>query len=355
MRYLEMSEPGRVAIREKDKPRPARGEVLVRIKACGICSLEKRLYKGEVFMPFPMVPGHEASGVVEEVGEGVFSDFSMGDHVVLDLLHRCGECYFCRTGHSNQCENMFKPGMRVLGGMSEYLCCPSKQVFKIRKDVGFILSTLTEPLSDCIHSLMRTHLSPEKSVLIIGAGTMGLLHLGICKYYGVLTLVSEPSIERRDLAARLGADFLLGAEEDIRKALKEHAGLEGCDIVIVTAPSPGALREGLDSLRNLGTMVIFSSYPEGTAIELDPNHIHYKEITITGSESRTERDFLQAVTIQNSKDLTLKPLISSVLPLEEAPSAFEMALLPGSYRVVLALDDDVIEEWSGWSCADKEV
>ncbi len=355
MKYLEMPEPGRVEIREAERPRPARGEVLVRIKACGICTLEKRLYQGEISMPFPLIPGHEASGVIEEVGEGVFTDFSPGEHVVLDLLYRCGECYYCRIGHSNQCENMFKPGMRVLGGMSEYLCCPSNQVFKIRKDVGYILSTLTEPLSDCIHSLMRTHLSPEKSVLIIGAGTMGLLHLGICKYYGVLTLVSDPSQERRDLAARLGADFLIGEEEDIRKALREQAGMEGCDVAIVTAPSPEALREGLDSLRNLGTMVIFSSYPPGSSMELDPNYIHYKEITITGSESRTERDFLQAVTIQNSRDLALKPLVSSVLPLEEAPTAFQRALLPESYRVILAMDDEVMEEWAGWSVPEKEV
>lgn len=346
MKAVELRAPGEILVVEKEKPRPGRGEVLVRVKACGICTLERRLYTGEQKISYPLVPGHEVSGVVEEVGEGVFTDFEPGEPVVLDLLYRCGECGPCRTGHSNQCVNKFNPTLPTLGGMARFVSRPARQVFRLRKEVGFLKATLTEPLSDCIHSLMRTRLSPEMNLFIIGAGTIGLLHLAVVKHYGMTAAVSDTDEGKLEAAARLGADYLFTVGEgDLAERFREKTGLPGADVVIVTAPGMEAVREAFQVVGTLGTIVLFSSNPPGLKIEVEPNEVHYREITITGSESRTEKDFYQAVSMQNSGGLRLDGLISAVFPLEEAPRAFKVSLDPAMYRVVLAMDDEALEEW----------
>jgi 2-desacetyl-2-hydroxyethyl bacteriochlorophyllide A dehydrogenase len=346
MKAVELIEPRKVNVVDKEIPRPAYGEVLVRIKACAVCTLERRLYMGEQEISYPLVFGHEVSGVVEEVGQGVLTEFQPGDLVVLDLLNRCGECHFCRTGHSNQCVNRFNTSLPVLGGMAQFVSRPARQVFRINKEVGFLKAALTEPLSDCVHSLMRTHLSPENKVMIIGAGTMGMLHMAIIKHYGMLAVVSDIDVEKTKLAKRNGADFVIDvSSEDPVKALREKANLDSLDVVVVTAPGKEALDDALQLVGTLGTIVLFSANPKGIKVELDPNIIHYKEIAITGSESRTEKDFFQAISMQDSGDINLQGLISKVFPIEEAARAMEASLDPSLYRVIVAMDETAVNEF----------
>lgn len=346
MKAVELVEAGKVRVVEAEIPEPGPGEVLVRVKACAVCTLERRLFTGAQRIHYPLVFGHEVSGVVEDVGVGVFSDFQPGEPVVLDLLYRCGECAFCRTGHSNQCLNMYHEGLPVLGGMAQYVCRPARQVFRISKEVGFLQAALTEPLSDCVHSLMRTHLSPEMSVFVIGAGTMGLLHLAIVRHYGMLAAVSDLSEDKLGLAARMGADHIFDvSREDPSDLFFGRTGLEGADVVVVTAPGREAMREALQVVGTLGTVVLYSANPEGVRIELDPNLIHYREVTITGSEGRTEKDFYKAVSLQNSGDMELRELVSAVFPIEEAQRALEVSLDPALYRVVVAMDETALGEY----------
>jgi len=346
MKVVELVKPGLVRVMEERIPRPASGEVLVRIKACAVCTLERRLFTGDQEIFYPLVFGHEVSGVVEEVGKGVFTDFQEGEPVVLDLLNRCGECPFCRTGRSNQCRNKFDPGLPVLGGMAQFVARPARQVFRINKEVGFLQAAMTEPLADCIHSLMRTHLSPDMKTFIIGAGTMGLLHLAIVKHYGMIAAISDLHRDKLDIAARMGADHIIDfTREDPLRVLRERAGIDGADVVIVAAPGKEPVEEALHAVGTMGIIVLFSANPEGIKVELDPNFLHYKEITITGSESRTEKDFYQAVSMQNSGDLRLEELVSAVFPIEEAQRALEASLDPGLYRVVVAMDDTALEEF----------
>jgi threonine dehydrogenase-like Zn-dependent dehydrogenase len=345
MKAVELVEPGRVDVVEKKTPRPAWGEVLVRIKACAICTLERRLFTGAQKIDYPIVFGHEVSGVVEEIGKGVLSDFKPGDPVVLDLLNRCGECIYCRTGRSNQCANKFDSRLPVLGGMAQFVARSAREVFAIHPEVGFLKASLTEPLSDCVHSLMRTHLSPEMKVLIIGAGTMGLLHLAIVKHYGMFCAVSDVNAGKLEVASRLGADYVIDASrEDPEEALRAM-GIEGFAVAIVTAPGKEAVEEAMQLAGKLGTIVFFSANPNGIKIELDPNFVHYKEITITGSEGRTEKDFYQAVSMQNSRRLRLEGLISGVFSIDEAQRAMEVSLDPAFYRIIVAMDESAMLEF----------
>jgi threonine dehydrogenase-like Zn-dependent dehydrogenase len=345
MKAVELVEPGRVRVVEKKTPKPAADEVLVRIKACAICTLERRLFSGEQKINYPLVFGHEVSGVVEEIGKGVLNHLKPGDHVVLDLLNRCGECIYCRTGRSNQCVNKFNPRLPILGGMAQFVSRPAREVFAINAEVGFLKASLTEPLSDCVHSLMRTHLSPEMKVLVIGAGTMGLLHLSIVKHYGMFCAVSDVNAKKLEVASRLGADRVIDASKEDPAAVFGNAGVQGAGVVIVTAPGKEAVEEALQAAGKLGTIVLFSANPKGVKIELDPNFLHYEEITMTGSEGRTEKDFYQAVSMQNSGGLRLEDLVSGVFPLEEAQRALEVSLDPTFYRIIVGMDESVILEF----------
>ncbi|OFW58037.1 MAG: hypothetical protein A2W01_10555 [Candidatus Solincola sediminis] len=345
MKAIELIGPGRVEVVEKDRPEPGEGEVLVRIKACAICTLERRLFTGEQAISYPIVFGHEVSGVVEKMGKGVLSDFQPGDPVVLDLLNRCGECLYCRTGRSNQCSNKFNPGLPILGGMAQFVARPAREVFAIDPEVGFLRASLTEPLSDCVHSLMRTHLSPEMKVLMIGAGTMGLLHLAIVKHYGMFCAVSDVNESKLAKASRFGADCVINAAKDDPVEAVQRAGFDAASIAIVTAPGKEAVEEAFRLIGTLGTIVLYSANPKGVKIELDPNFIHYKEITITGSEGRTEKDFHQAVSLQNSRGLMLEQLISGVFVLDEAQRALEVSLDPSLYRIIVAMDESAITEF----------
>lgn len=129
--------PGKMEIQQRDVPEVRPNEVLINVKACGICSFERRLYTGEKKIGYPVVPGHEASGVVVRVGEAVRRPLKSGARVALDLLNRCGECEYCRTGRGNLCEYMYKGNTNLLGGFGEYVSVPSEQVFEIGDAVSF--------------------------------------------------------------------------------------------------------------------------------------------------------------------------------------------------------------------------
>ncbi|MHB8780848.1 MAG: zinc-dependent alcohol dehydrogenase [Candidatus Geothermincolia bacterium] len=332
-----LREPGQVELTEMPKPVPGPAEVLVRITNCAICSLERRLYTGDQKLKLPLVPGHEVAGYVEEVGPRVLTAFEPGQHVTLDLLFRCGECYFCRTGNSNHCVNMWRNGNRVLGGMAQYISVPAKQVFAVDSGVSPVQASLTEPLSDCIHSLRRARLSPETTVLIIGAGTMGLMHLAVLSHWGVTAMVSDYDQGKLQVAAEMGAAYVLDCNEGSPHDQLSRDGLPACDVVVVAAPGKPALDEAVAAAGIQGTIILFASNYPPARLDIDANLLHYKELTITGSESRTERDFLQAASMQNSGDLYLGPLVSAVIPLAQVQEAFELALDPHRFRIVLDL------------------
>ena len=129
MKAAVLTAPGKIQIREIEIPSILGNEILVKLKYCGICTLEQRLYTGEMKISYPIIPGHEASGKIVEKGAEVVSDIKPGLWVALDLVFRCGECYFCRTGRSNMCLNRFNKEHKGLGGFGEYIAVEPRQVF----------------------------------------------------------------------------------------------------------------------------------------------------------------------------------------------------------------------------------
>ncbi|MCK5245624.1 alcohol dehydrogenase catalytic domain-containing protein, partial [Candidatus Bipolaricaulota bacterium] len=184
MKAAVLIEPRKMTIQDIDDPKADDSKIIVRIKYCGICTLEQRLYSGDMKIYYPIIPGHEASGEIVEVGSKVIGDFTPGMRVALDLITRCGQCHFCRTGSSNLCSNRFKPGQQVLGGFGECIAVDGSQVFPIADNMTLQEAAFAEPVACCIRSLKKLQVTLGENVLIAGAGPMGILHLQVARSMG---------------------------------------------------------------------------------------------------------------------------------------------------------------------------
>jgi L-iditol 2-dehydrogenase len=336
MKAAVLTAPERLELQEVPTPVAGDGEVLVALEYCGICTLEQRLFTGAVKMPLPLIPGHEASGVVATSGRGLFATLPAGTPVALDLVTRCGECYYCRTGQSNLCVNRFQNGRKVLGGFAEYIAVASKQVFPVPEGLSLAEASFAEPVACCIRSLKRVGLNLAEDLLVIGAGPMGLMHLLVAHCFGARVFVSDPDPARRAKAAELGAFLCLDpGDGDLPKAVKQNTEGRGVDACVVTSPAHEALKSAVDSVSKNGRINIYTSYNDRPALPVDANTVHREQTLITGSEGRTEHDFLQAVRLLAFGQVKVAPLISAYTSLARLTEGLRKAMSPSTYRVLL--------------------
>jgi threonine dehydrogenase-like Zn-dependent dehydrogenase len=326
-------------LQEIETPRIGAGEVLVKLKYCGICTLEQRLFTGVTRVSYPVIPGHEASGIVEEVGEEVLNPLRPGTPVTLDLVTRCGECYFCRTGQSNLCQNRLNGGQRVLGGFAEYRAVSARQVFPVPADLPLAEAAFAEPVACCIRSLKKISLSLAEDLLIIGAGPMGIMHLLVARCLGARVFVSDLLAPRRQKAAELGACLTIDpAAEDLPAVIRDHTEGRGVDACVITSPGQPALQCAAAAVSKGGRISIYTSYEDQLAIPVDADSVHRNETLITGSEGRTERDFQQAVRLLGFRMVQVAPLISLYTPFARIAEGIRQAASSGTYRVLLDLE-----------------
>ena len=328
--------PGKIEVQEVETPKPKPTEVLVKLKNCGICTLEQRLFSGEMKIYFPIVPGHEVSGEVVEVGAGVISGLKKGMPVAVDLVMRCGEGYFCRTGQSNMCENRFNEGLRVLGGFSEYIAVRPSHVYPFSKELSFREASFTEPVACCIRSLKRIGVSLADDVLIIGAGAMGQMHLQVARAMGARVIISDPDSKRLEKASELGAAVIVDPDNgNLKDEVAKLTGGRGADAVVVTSSAHAALNSAFESLSKTGRVSIYTSYGDTLRFPVDANTLHRNEYLVVGSEGRTERDFHQAIRLLSFGIVDVRPLISRVISFDEIEDGVRDAMACTTYRVLL--------------------
>ncbi len=336
MRAAVLLGPRKIEIRDVETPRIGDGEVLVKAKYCGICTLEQRIYTGDLKFHYPVIPGHEASGEIVEVGRGVLSDLKPGMRVALDLVTRCGECHFCRTGQSNMCQNRFDPGQRSLGGFGEYIAASARQVFPIPEPLSLQEAAFTEPVACCLRSLKMVHPALAEDLLIVGAGPMGLMHLQAALCMGLRVIVSDPDASRLRSAAELGAARTVNPqEENLAEAVRALTGGRGADACILTSPALPALQSAFEALSRTGRINIYTSYFEQPPLPIDANTLHRQEIRISGSEGRTEQDFHQALRLLAFGRIRVRPLISALISYRDIERGMALALSRETFRVLL--------------------
>ena len=337
MKSAFLVEPGRFEVRELPIPQPGPGEVLVKVAYCGVCTLEQRLYKGDMTIFYPIVPGHEVSGTVEKLGPGVHTSIAEGDDVAVDMVYRCHGCRFCRSGQSNLCENRFNKDLRPLGGFSEYVCVRAEQVFPLAEPISLAKAAFAEPVACCLRSLKKLNLTIAEDLLVIGAGPMGLLHLQAANAMGARVIVSDVDASRLRTAKELGARMVVDASgDDAGRLIREASGGLGVDACVLTSPADAALSSAFDAIKKGGRINIYTAYMQAAPpLPADLDTIHRNEILITGSEGRTELDFQQAARLLSFGMIDPSVLISMIAGFGEIDAAVNAACGCGTQRVLL--------------------
>ena len=318
--------------------RPEGKQVLVKVDSCAVCTLEQRIFSGE--MPFyPFAGGHEMSGTVVETGPEV-RNISAGDKAALRMYTACGECLSCRSGHHNQCERAYKTsvqqGFPGPGGFSEYMTVDAQHVYRLPDHVNLEHAALAEPLSCCIHSVSKADIRFGETVVIIGAGIMGLLHLKLALLRGARTVVCDIDPERIEKARLSGAYATVNPEEeDAEEKISLISEGGGADVVFCTAAPPSAAELAVGLAGKFGRVIFYSSVHPDEPVPLNANRVHSEETLITGSVNPEMRDFLSAVRLISADLINLSGLVSGIVPLERLPEALETALNPSNYRVLV--------------------
>src|SRR4051812_30968759 len=266
-------------------PDAAPGEVLIRVHRCGICGTDLHIAKGNFPAPnLPLVLGHEFSGTVASIGDGV-SDITAGDRVVVDINISCGHCYFCRRGQKLFCPRVAQLGVHRAGGLAQYVTAPAGNVYTLPGSVSLDTATYVEPLACAIHGQDRIGIRSGDRVLVIGGGPMGLAHIALARLNGAsLVIVSEPDPARRERATRMGADVVVDPfAAPLADTLRELTGGIGPDVVIEAVGSIPTYESAVAVVRRGGKVLAYGAAPQDAQMSLRPFDIYAKELTIVGS------------------------------------------------------------------------
>ena len=338
MRAGVLVAPRALELRVFDLPRPGPGQVLVRVRATALCTWEQRTFAGIQAIKTPFVGGHETAGVVAATGAGVAS-VQVGDHVALGPV-ACDECHYCRRGYPARCENNLGrfslDGAWGPWGLAEYKLVPARAAFRVSDDLSFAEASLCEPISCVVHSVRALQPELGDDVVIIGAGPMGLLNLLVLKQRGVRVIVCELDATRRDKARSLGADVVLDPHDgDFVEQVGGTHGGRGADAVVAAVGSAQVNALAFEMVARTGKVVLFASAHPSPALSVDHNLIHKNEVDVLGVEGKSVQDFLIAVRLVSRRLIDVRPLIDRCVPLTDLETAFELALRPDTYRVVV--------------------
>jgi L-iditol 2-dehydrogenase len=341
MKVLAITGKETIEIREVDRPVPRPNQVLVKIEGCAICTWEQRVYaSGKATMPF--LGGHEVVGRIVELGSKVNpKDFALGDLVTVSMIHACGSCYYCRRGEENLCVNAYANmsedyGMNGPGGFAQYKAADPSKVWKLNPELPWENGIFVEPLGCVCKSIERANIGLGDDVVVIGGGVMGMLHLLTAKRRGARVIMSEIDPRRRELAESFGCDVVFSPKEtDPVEFVKKLTEGRGADVVFDTTAFPAVAAQAIEMTGKMGRCIMYSSIHPDDPLAVSANMLHNTERVITGSVSPSIASFDTAVRLLNKKLVDPSKLLSAVIPFEDAKKAFETAIRPDTYRVII--------------------
>jgi len=317
-----------------EKPRVGPNEFLVRVKAATVCATDIRMYAyGDSRVKLPRVLGHEFAGDVEKIGANLRNSLKVGMRVTANPNMYCGRCRYCVTGRHELCDSRYALGIDVDGALAEYLRVPPEAfktggVCEVPDNLSYEEAALVEPLSCCLHGQEFAQTRVGDIVAVIGAGSIGLMHVVLSKAIGASkVIVSEIDDERLREAANFGADCLINpSKEDLASKISEITDGHGADVVIVAVGSPAAQQQALSIAAKGGRINFFGGLPAGREIvPLNTNLIHYREIFVLGTSSQSIYEFRKTLELVSASVLDVKRFITHRFPLDETLKAFETA------------------------------
>jgi L-gulonate 5-dehydrogenase len=318
MEVLEVPEP----------PPPGPGEVIVHPDAVGICGSDFHFFAGELQIfedsPYPRIQGHEFTGTIDQVGPETSGRIGVGDRVSILPLSNCGECYPCRVGRGNVCDNFSLIGIHTDGGLQEKLRVPESQVFGIATNEPAI-AALAEPFSIGVRTVHRARVAEGERVVIIGAGPIGQASHLLARERGAKTLLVDRIQSRLDLGVDTGAESLLWEGRDqVVEACREWSGGEGPPLAIDATGAPDPIRAAVDMVASAGRVTVVGM--SGEEVPLRIGTFTEKEVDLLGVSCCGPEEFAQAVRFVEGNEALLRSLITRRFALEDAPEALAYAM-----------------------------
>ncbi|MHA1670509.1 MAG: zinc-dependent alcohol dehydrogenase [Promethearchaeota archaeon] len=326
MRRVLIPEINKAILENVDEPKPGYGEIALKVAYCGICGSDLHAFKGKhPFMPLPATPGHEFSGKIALIGEGV-SGFNLGDRVTVEPSLVCNECYNCKIGRYNICSELRVIGCQGDGAMADFIIIPANKVVLIPDNLSLKHATLVEPIAVGVHAIKRGRNLFNKNVVIIGAGMIGLAVLvSVVKAGARCIIITDLSDERLELAKKLGATHTINALKinPVEKILLEQPP-EGIDVVFECVGIEKSIRDAMDLIRKGGRVVVVGVF--GDEVKINMANVQDREQEIIGSLMYTRRDFEEAVQMISNISFSPEIFITKTFPLEKPEEAFKAAL-----------------------------
>lgn len=317
----KIEQPGSAAIVQAPEPQAGPDDVLIAVHSAGICGTDIHIFLGEYEAAYPLIPGHEFSGVVAAVGENV-TRFAVGDRVTADPNIPCNRCPACQRNEPNQCHNLKAIGVTRDGGFAEYVTAPEGNVFPIG-DMPFSHAALIEPLACVVWGLKRVEVQPGDSALVSGAGPMGCLVGQALKHAGAAQVIITDVVPYRlEIAEKLGL-IALHADESLPTQLKALQP-QGFNIVADATGVPQVIQQGMDYIRPRGKLWVFGVAPQGKTVSFVPYDIFRKDLSIIGSFA-VNRTFQESIAMIQHGAILVAPLVSHQLPLTDFAEGMQIA------------------------------
>lgn len=273
-------------VEEHEMPEVGPEDVLIQVKACGVCGTDVHIYegdKGAAEVTPPTILGHEFAGVIVQVGENV-SNYKAGDRVCIDPNCYCGVCDPCRKGFAHYCEHMVGYGTTVNGGFAEYCAVNVRQIYKLGEHTTFEQGAMTEPVACCLHGIDLCEIQPGHQVAVIGGGMIGLLMVQLARLAGAAKIaLLEPVESKREVGKRLGADICIDpVGEDAKVRLKEE-GMTWINTVIECVGHPSTIEQAIHIAGNKAVVMMFGLTKPDEVISVKPFQIFQKELELKAS------------------------------------------------------------------------
>jgi len=370
VKAMVFSEPGKMHISRFDRPEVDEDSILLKVEMVGVCGTDLHIFKAHLSgVPFPIIPGHEILGIVEELGKRANErmviyngPLETGDRVTLVAGIPCGECFYCRhyPHYDNLCTGRKAYGItrscedppHLLGGYAEYMyLLPGTSIFKVPKRIPAEAAVLTEPLAVASRAVERAFqpgvpfsgegFGLSSSVVIQGAGPIGILATAVAKAAGAGEVIAIDSVDTRlKMVKEFGADFTIDlrelktSEERINKVLELTDG-HGADVVIECAGIPAAFKEGLEMVRRGGKYIEVGHYTDAGPIDIRPHTICKKDVDILGCWAYPRTQFKKSLSLLDSGGYPFEKLVTHKLSIDEAPKAFSIIEAKEAIKVAI--------------------
>ena len=331
MKAAVFTGPGQLELRDVPTPHAGEGELVLKVGSNTVCGTDARILRGEKSAGVRpgVILGHEISGYVTEIGRGV-EGFAEGDLVGINPTVSCGVCYYCRAGFEHLCSKAELFGYAIDGGLAEYVLIPREAIarraaYKAAAHLTPAEVSLAEPLGCVINGASNYRTKPGDTVLIIGAGPIGLLHTMLNRHYGASqVIVSNPGDDRRLIAEELGATHSVDPmKTDLIEYVRSLTDGRGADVVVVCIGRNELFQQALECARPKGHVNAFAGFAKGSTSSVDPNLIHYGELVVTGGSNTSRANYEKALRFIGEGAVNVKALHTHTYKLDDVIEAIE--------------------------------